>query len=93
MHYKARTPKDIRFLRSQISSNLPGRPSICDDNFRNVSIITAKNLNKDEITKLGASIFAQETGQQLTKFYSEDSPNVKNSEKSISGVLHKRDHR
>jgi hypothetical protein len=88
MRYKACTPEDIRFLRSRISSNLPGRPSICDDNFRNVSIITAKNLHKDEINKLGASRFAQETGQQLTNFYSEDSPNVKNSEKSSSGVLH-----
>ena len=45
MHYNVCTPKDIRFLRSCISSNLPGRPSICDDNFRNVSIITAKNLH------------------------------------------------
>ena len=93
MHYKACTPEDIRFLRTRISSNLPGRPSICDDNFRNVSIITAKNLHKDEINKLGANRFAQETGQQLTNFYSEDSPNVKNSEKSSSGVLHIRDHR
>jgi len=88
MRYKACTPEDIRFLRSRISSNLPGRPSICDDNFRNVSIITAKNLHKDEINRLGASRFAQETGQQLTIFYSEDSPSVKNSEKSSSGVLH-----
>ena len=88
MRYKACTPEDIRFLRTRISLNLPGRPSICDDNFRNVSIITAKNLHKDEINKLGASRFAQETGQQLTNFYSEDSHNVKNSEKSSSGVLH-----
>ena len=62
MRYKACTPEDIRFLRTRISLNLPGRPSICDDNFRNVSIITAKNLHKDEINKLGASRFAQETG-------------------------------
>ena len=62
--------------------------SICDDNFRNVSIITAKNLHKDEINKLGASRFAQETGQQLTSFYSEDSLNFKNSEKASSGALH-----
>ena len=81
MHYKACTPKDIRYLRTCISSNLPGKPSICDDNFRNVSIITAKNLHKYEINKLGADRFAQETGQQLTNFYSEDSPNVKNSAK------------
>ena len=54
MRYKACTPEDIRFLRTRISSNLPGQPSICDDNFRNVSIITAMNVHKDEINKLGA---------------------------------------
>jgi hypothetical protein len=81
MRYKACTPEDIRFLRTRISSNLPNRPSVCDDNFRNVSIITAKNLHKDEINKLGAIRFAQETGQKLTNFYSEDSANVNNNEK------------
>jgi hypothetical protein len=87
MHYKACTPEDIRFLRTRISSNLPNRVSICDDNFRNVSIITAKNLHKDEINKLGAIRFAQETGQRLTNFYSEDSANANNNEKKTSGVL------
>ena len=91
MCYNTCTPEDIRFLRTHISSNLPGKPSICDDNLRNVSIITTKNLHKDEINKLGANRFAQETGQQLTNFYSEDSPHVKNSEKSSSGVLHIKD--
>ena len=87
MRYKACTPDDIRFLRTRISSNLPNRPSICDDNFRNVSIITAKNLHKDEINKLGAFRFAQETGQVLTNFYSDDSANVNNNEKKTSGAL------
>ena len=87
MRYKACTPEDIRFLRTRISSNLPNRPSVCDDNFRNVSIITAKNLHKDEINKLGAIRFAQETGQKLTNFYSEDSANLNNNEKKTSGAL------
>ena len=73
------TPKDIRFLRTRISSNLPNRPSICDDKFQNVSIIIAKNLHKDEINRLGAIRFAQETGQKLMNFYSEDSVNVNNN--------------
>ena len=68
-------------------SYLPNRPSICDDNFRNVSIITAKSLHKDEINKLGAIRFAQETGQKLANFYSEDSANVNNNEKKTSGAL------
>ena len=88
MHYKACTPEDIRFLRTHISSNLHNRPSICDDNFWNVSIITAKNLHKDEINRLSAIQFAQETGQKLTKFYSEDSVNVNNNVKKNTGALH-----
>jgi len=88
MHYKACTPEDTRFLWTCISSNLPNQASICDDNFRNVSIITAKNIHKDEINKVGAIIFAQETGQTSTNFYSEDAPDVNISENTSSGVLH-----
>ena len=66
----------ISFLKTVISSNLPGRSSVCDDEFRNVSIITAKNVHKDEINRLGALRFAEESGQILTDFYSEDSCNV-----------------
>jgi hypothetical protein len=87
MRYKACTPEDTAFLRTRISSNLPNRASICDDKFKNVSIITAKNLHKDEINKLGAIRFSQETGQTLSYFYSEDSTNINSNEKTSSGVL------
>jgi hypothetical protein len=87
MRYKACTAEDIGFLKTRISSNLPNRASICDDKFRNVSIITAKNLHKDEINKLGAIRFSQETGQTLSHFYSEDSTNINNNGKTNSGVL------
>ena len=73
MRYKACTPADIAFLRTRVSSTIPGRLSICDRNFRNVSIITGTNIYKDEINRLGAIRFAQETGQTLTDFFSEDS--------------------
>ena len=76
MRYKACTPDDIAFLRTRISSSVPGRPSICHEQFRDVSIITGTNLYKDEINKLGAIRFAQETGQSLTNFFSDDSPRV-----------------
>ena len=74
MRYKACTPDDIAFLRTRISSSVPGRPSICHELFRDVSIITSTNLHKDEINRLGAIRFAQETGQSLTDFFSDDSP-------------------
>jgi hypothetical protein len=72
MRYKACTPEDVTFLRSRISSQLPGRPSLVSTEFRNVSIITALNVHKDEINRLGTLRFAQETSQELVHFYSED---------------------
>ena len=74
MRYKACTPEDIVFLRTLVSSKVPGHRSICDEDFQNISIITGTNLHKDEINRLGAIRFAQETGQSLVDFYSEDSP-------------------
>ncbi|KIL57946.1 hypothetical protein M378DRAFT_15905 [Amanita muscaria Koide BX008] len=72
MRYKDCTPEDLLFLKSRVTSLQAGRPSICDPKFRNVSIITAKNIQKDEINRLGCIKFSQETGQELTQFYSED---------------------
>lgn len=82
MRFKACTPDDIAFLRTRISSQagIPGKASVCDDEFRNVSIITGTNVHKDEINRLGAIRFAQETGQTLTDFFSEDSPRVTRSD-------------
>jgi hypothetical protein len=74
MRYKACTVEDINFLRTRISSNLPNCASICDSAFRDVSIITGTNLHKDEMNRLGALRFAQETGQDLIDFFSDDSP-------------------
>ena len=79
MRYKSCTAADIKFLRTRISSTHPNgseRSSICDANFRNISIITGTNLQKDEINRLGAIRFAQETNQVLTDFFSDDSARV-----------------
>ena len=80
MRYKACTPDDISFLRTLVSSDQPGRMSVCSSDFRNVSIITGTNLHKDEINRLGAIRFAQETSQELTDFYSDDTVRVSSSE-------------
>jgi hypothetical protein len=72
MRFKDCTLADIQFLRTLVTSQLPGKPSITSPDFRHVSIITAKNAQKDEINKLGCERFAQETGQILTEFFSED---------------------
>ena len=81
MRYKACTPADIAFLRTLISSEMPGRSSVNEKNFRNVSIITNLNSQKDEINRLGSQRFATETGQDLTHFYSIDTvPSTNESE-------------
>lgn len=72
MRYKACTPADIAFLRSRVSSELLGHPCINETQFRNVSIITALNLVKDEINCLVCLRFAAETSQKLTDFFSTD---------------------
>ena len=78
MRYKACTPDDIAFLRSRVSSDIEGQPSVNEKRFRNVSVITTLNLPKDVINNLGSQRFAEETGQELIHFYSEDT--VKSSD-------------
>ena len=80
MRYKDCTAEDIAFLKGRITTQEPGGPSICDPSFANVSIITAKNIQKDEINRLGCEKFAKTTGQSLTHFYSEDSAKFSSQE-------------
>jgi hypothetical protein len=72
MRYRDCTSEDLSFLKSRISSFKTGKTSICDVRFNNVAIITAKNVQKDEINRLGCIKFAAQTNQKLTDFYSED---------------------
>ena len=83
MRYKACTPSDIAFLKTRISSELPGRANVNQKEFRNVSIITNLNSQKDEINRLGSLRFAAETGQSLTHFYSIDSVASKEPEDNL----------
>ena len=82
MRYKACTQSDITFLKTRISSELPGRASVNEKEFRNVSIITNLNSQKDEINRLGSLRFAAETGQTLTQFFSIDSVVAKEPEEN-----------
>jgi hypothetical protein len=72
MRYKACTPDDINFLRTCVTGPGKDRPKLPDKNFRNVSIITAWNSQKDRINELGSARFAKESDQQLVDFYSID---------------------
>jgi hypothetical protein len=80
MRYKACTPADIAFLKTLMSSEMPGRSSVNEKQFRNVSIITNLNSQKDEINHLGSQRFAKETGQNLTHFFSIDTVSSNESE-------------
>ena len=72
MRYAACTPEDIKFLKTRIAGRRPDQPKLSDKEIRNVSIITALNVQKDRINELGSTRFAAETGQTLTHFYSID---------------------
>jgi hypothetical protein len=56
-----------------VTSLNPMKGSICNPEFRDIAIITAKNAQKDEINRIGCLRFAEETNQKVTTFYSDDS--------------------
>jgi hypothetical protein len=73
MRYGACTPEDLEFLHSRQIRKRPGHPTFEDTRFQNFSLITAWNSQKDQVNEMGCIKFAEETGQQRTCFYAEDS--------------------
>jgi hypothetical protein len=55
MRYAACTPEDIIFLKTRIAGRRPEQPKLSGKEFRNVSIITALNAQKDRINELGSA--------------------------------------
>src|ERR1700692_2748261 len=72
MRYKSCTPDDIAFLHTRIAGKGPNDPKLAQKRFRNVSIITARNAQRDMINELGCERFAVENNQNLETFYSID---------------------
>ncbi|KAJ7922067.1 hypothetical protein B0H13DRAFT_1603992 [Mycena leptocephala] len=72
MRFGACTQADLEYLRSRTINRRPGHPTFEDPRFRHVSVITALNAQKDRINQMGREKFAEETDQELTHFYSED---------------------
>jgi len=60
------------FLKSCIAGRCPEQLKLSTKEFRNVSIITALNAQKDRINELWSVRFAAEIGQTLTDFDSID---------------------
>ncbi|KAJ3551661.1 hypothetical protein NM688_g4575 [Phlebia brevispora] len=72
MRYGACTAEDVRLLKSRICSIAPGRPHMGDAHFRNVPIITGRNLTRDAINEVSCERFARERGLPLVTFVSRD---------------------
>ena len=77
MRYASCTTQDIAFLKSRVAGLDRGRPQLTEPRFRNVSIITAYNSQKDRINAMGTTRFEAETGVELHNFYSTDLLNGK----------------
>ncbi|KAL1711988.1 hypothetical protein EV715DRAFT_214510 [Schizophyllum commune] len=84
MRYASCTPEDLDFLQSRIVGSSPTAPTLSDPLFRNASIITARNAEKDAFNELGARRFAADTGQELVSFYSSDSRAAEDTVRSKS---------
>jgi len=72
MRYAACTSEDIAFLRTLIAGRGERSPRLSDPRFRNVSIITARNNQRDRINEEGSRRFAADHGLELAHFYSLD---------------------
>ena len=72
MQYKACTQEDIAFLHTCTAGPGTSKVKLAEKVFRNVSITTAWNSQKDRINELGSAQFAKETTQCLVDFYSID---------------------
>ncbi|KAJ7161113.1 hypothetical protein C8R46DRAFT_859175, partial [Mycena filopes] len=72
MRYGACTKDDIEFLESRIAGFRPENPKLGGKAIRNVSIITARNSQKDALNSLGAVRFSRDTNQELNHFCSID---------------------
>ncbi|KAJ6460165.1 hypothetical protein DFH09DRAFT_960145 [Mycena vulgaris] len=72
MRYGACTEADLEFLEFRIAGFRPENPKLNTAEFRNMSIITARNSQKDALNRLGAERFAAENNQEFVEFCSID---------------------
>jgi hypothetical protein len=72
MRFGACTEGDLTFLKSKIAGFREQDVKLNAAEFRNVSVITARNSQKDTLNKLGSERFATDTSQALCEFYSID---------------------
>ncbi|KAI5885483.1 uncharacterized protein SCHCODRAFT_02475478, partial [Schizophyllum commune H4-8] len=73
MRYGTCDDADIHWIATRFLGSRYCHDRLSDDRFRNVSIITARNICKDSINDLGVERFAAESNQRLKHFFSDDS--------------------
>jgi hypothetical protein len=73
---------DIEFLESRIAGFRLENLKLSGRDVRNVSIITARNSQKDTLNKLGAACFAKDTNKILHHFCSVDRTSPRAVDKS-----------
>lgn len=71
LRWHACTPADIALIRTRLAA-ASGDNSIDAPGFKDVSIITARNRDKDMINSTASARFAHETDQTLVDFFSMD---------------------
>ncbi|PBK79781.1 hypothetical protein ARMGADRAFT_1049115 [Armillaria gallica] len=84
MHQRSQTALENMRYKDLSNARINGS-TVKDPLFHDVSIITAWNIHKDEINRLGSECFAIKTGQELIDFYSNDS--LKHTTKNDNGKL------
>ena len=57
-------------MRTLQAGQRPDQPNISAKELRNVAIICGQHTQKDQINSMGCERFAEDTGQELTDFYS-----------------------
>lgn len=71
LRYRDCDDDDIALLRTRLAGK-EHNVSVDDKGFKNVSIITSLNRDKDQINATNSARFAAENGQVLEDFYSFD---------------------
>ncbi|KAJ7867321.1 hypothetical protein B0H13DRAFT_2236741 [Mycena leptocephala] len=82
MHYGPCTEDDIEFLESRIAGFRPENPRLNEKYIRNVSIITARDSQKDSLNAMGAERFGRDTNQILVEFCSIDRISARSVDKN-----------
>jgi hypothetical protein len=72
LRYRNCTKDDVDYIGMQVAGRDPSKPKLAQKKFRDVSIITGLNVQRDRINELGVEQFAREHGEALHTFYSHD---------------------